>query len=351
MSDIDFDELDKAVNSLMGGTQDKSANDAQPKPKTLSLNSTLGEDERPDYNSLNELAKKIGDETVLEKKDDDTVVEDLDHIDEKKSLISPEALSSSVDGALAAPAPERHEKHESRERKVDVPERPTSPAVKRPNSGRFLDMVHPSADMRANSAAAPARPLPPLPVAPAAKSEPTASATPNTPVGSPFLPDAKVEKRPLGGAKPATEDVSDDTSALETVSINNEEKKTDNGSGDEQRPLDATNLDMEAAVQAQKLQSIEDEMLGDEHQSLQAVESGDTERILHDSTSYEERELKKEEAAKEGAPIYDVNEYHKPLDHPPKQKSGWNVIIIVAAVVVVCAALGAGAYFFLVAQP
>lgn len=84
-----------------------------------------------------------------------------------------------------------------------------APAARR-SSGRFMDVVHPSSDMRGRTTFTP-------PAAPSAAASQTAPVEPQKPaesnsstqedeleawakpLESPFLPDAKVEKRPLGG--------------------------------------------------------------------------------------------------------------------------------------------------------
>jgi hypothetical protein len=44
--------------------------------------------------------------------------------------------------------------------------------------------------------------------------------------------------------------------------------------------------------------------------------------------------------------IYDVNDYHKPVAHPAKAKSGWLWIVIIIVIIVVCGA-GAAAFYLL----
>lgn len=75
-----------------------------------------------------------------------------------------------------------------------------APATRR-SSGRFMDVVHPSSDMRTRTGYAPANET-------TAAEKPTTFVAPvaedadddwSKPLESPFLPDAKVEKRPLGG--------------------------------------------------------------------------------------------------------------------------------------------------------
>ncbi len=94
------------------------------------------------------------------------------------------------------------------------PEKPSetpriAPAARR-SSGRFMDVVHPSSDMRGRTTFTPPA-APSATASQTAPTEPQKSAESNSstqedeleawakPLESPFLPDAKVEKRPLGG--------------------------------------------------------------------------------------------------------------------------------------------------------
>lgn len=238
MTDIDFDELDKAVSSLMG---DETV--PQPKP-----DKPAADEQKPTETSTT--------------------------VEQPSAEVTPVASATSLEQSTAevvAPT---------------APERPASLAVKR--RGQFMDVMHPSADMKTPSARAakpltrvsrqgavvtpttdtvtpeppvvtvpestipaaetptldtpatpavsetPAWPDPldlaenddkpstPEPEAPVVEDTTPAPETPNEPLVSPFLPDAKVEKRPLGEAQPtgpvdeptASEDVSELESPL-----------------------------------------------------------------------------------------------------------------------------------------
>jgi len=155
MQDLDFEELDKAVNSLM---------------PSLS----------------NDNSAKAAVQTAA----DDTPVDNSQNL----APLKPEVKSTSN----------------------------TKPMAERPSTGRFMDVVHPSSDMRA-SLSVPQRSLSPS-LAPMTNTEVKIPTVPEVPVEntqtaadttsnwaglsnyqepkevaeSPFLPDTKVEKRPLG---------------------------------------------------------------------------------------------------------------------------------------------------------
>lgn len=323
MGDIDFDELDKAVNSLMGkGNANQPVNQEEKPLKTLKLNETAVSSPK----QIEEAAKKItgGQDTSTVK-------------------------SISLD---------------------------STPVPSRQSTGRFMDVMHPSADMRASSGVPkpPARTTAPVrpSVVPLASSTPemkpqttsSASATADTTSFSPFLPDAKVEKRPLGSAptigavpspfgnkspeetdaKPKQEraDVSpvnseplqtDDTAEqneepTETVPINSEDRPKGDMVHDNQRSFDAADFVKGQTPEERQLQQLESNEVkasapAPDEEKVRSVESGDTERI------------------KSGGGIYNVDS----LKHPVKQKSGWLTVVVIVVIVLVCAGLGAAAFF------
>lgn len=145
-------------------------------------------------------------------------------------------LDKAVNGALTAPADsDSGDSNNVIVSRETVPQRPAAPAVRR-SAGRFMDMVHPASDMRSNRSSVAPRPTETpapapnetvSPVTPPSISTPEPVPAPpvssmefeeiadtsardtqlseielpeqQKPLESPFLPDAKVEKRPLGG--------------------------------------------------------------------------------------------------------------------------------------------------------
>ena len=187
---MDFDELDKAVNSLMAGVDSSKRNVAldEPEEKVVSLESTIDN------------AKDGSDAAVV------PVASAVE-----SSAQPDEPIASALD-PVPAPAP------------TPSSVAPAPLATKR--RGQFMDVMHPSSDMK--TAAKPVRrdTVVIAPVASATNSMPEVkqpAAAPEEeatsvlssfpekapealaePLSSPFLPDAKPEKRPLGGlAAPA----------------------------------------------------------------------------------------------------------------------------------------------------
>lgn len=313
MSDIDFDELDRAVNSLISNTpkSDAAATPAAPTPDTVPV-----------------------------------------------SMPSPVAEPSQVN--------------------ISQPAVPQSLAGQR-SSGRFMDVIHPSTDMR-TSVVTPPVVAPPSPVAtPTRTSSPVASratisdfsrinntspiprpminpvptpivepavapdtdATAPKSLESPFISGAKVEKRPLGTFS--------DEPSVPTVELS--------PSGEvEEKPVDVP-----VAESSEQMTSV----LPEELQSdLLKIESGNSEAdittavpVPSETPAFESdptgptsivQQYKEQPAAtdQKTSPIYDTNVYHKPLVPEGKKKSGWMWIIWIVLLLAVGIGAGAITYFY-----
>lgn len=384
MKDIDFDELDKAVNSLMGSVA-PDADEAAVKPKTLSISSTLKPDEKPSYQKLDEVARTIGSETLTVDAEQPVVIEDLDA---QKAAASKTPAVPLIAPDLVPTLP------------VDVPDTASAPApsaAPQPAKGRFMDVVHPSSDMRSASSLpplkVPTRDAPPstettpetvadevatpaeeTPIEEAATPEPAAEEPVSSePTLTPFLPDAKVEKRPLGapptpsGAVPSPFDdetpaetvakIPEETSispagpAEETIAVNSETKLS--VADDAQSVLDASVLPGASPEEAAAIAALESSETVEEaatpevdEASIQAVESGDTEKLTTMRQAVK-ADLKTDEPTDKAGTIYDVDNQPQPLSHPAQQKSGLGTLVIIIVIIVIAAALGAAAYFAL----
>jgi len=325
-TDIDFDELDKAVNSLMGKVADvpEKPGEDVPKQETLTINNTLKPGEKPVYDKIGEVAKEIANEALTT--DGERIV--LENLDNLQAPVLPDLSQPDVVTAPPVSSPSPVSVNQPTSKSVVAP-------VPRPAGGRFMDVVHPSSDMRTPTQTPPvSQPITATVEAPKAAETPIVAPISAEAPLTPFLPDAKVEKRPLGAVpspfdgdavqSPAPELRPDPVSAevvAPTVVPPEEPKST-----------------LEVANQPQVENEATKSSLGGEG-LLQAIESGDTEKInasLGEDAS----------GASEGA-IYDVNQYPQPLNHPGKQKSGIGVVIIIVLIIVLAAALGGAAYFIL----
>lgn len=312
MTDIDFDELDRAVNSLIGA---KPATDA-PAPAPVADTST---------------SVQVTSEPSLQ------------------PVSSPAAVQ---------------------------------PLAARRTSGRFMDVVHPSSDMR-TSTPAPAESTTPEPQAPSALVTPTPSAsdaqphdmpdpldfhgfeapTPDadtktdapvssTPLETPFIADAKVEKRPLGAFSAAAT-----TEVAPSVSLDTEPSVQ---TPSEAR-VDAPVVEPEKKDEPADIDTPLPAELGDDLLSIESNENvpQQTEApvAVTATTATDEQppvvsitQQYAESPSTGDAPattsIFDTDAYKKPLAHPKKKSSGWLVVLWIAILLIVGAGAGAAVYFY-----
>lgn len=429
MKDLDFDELDRAVNSLMSNVPKSAPQTTNTNEKTLDLGPSFGVDSQAIPAKLDDMAKKVAEQNSQ------TVV--------TSSVVSstPSPSPAVVTPRPAAPA-------------VKAPDRPQSsaPAVRR--GGRFMDVVHPSSDMKKPEAPKPVsrqgvtiepigkaapgepvvqqKPFAPAPVMPEAEAkstvEPAADEAPKPleppkvettmkpvdvqepsassndwpdpldmaaknesaqPLTSPFLADAKVEKRPLGGLSTvdAAHEEQPEQEAVEPISspvagatlVEKTEEPVEDAKPKEETPAVLSTQPPEPSSNEDTTTPLPEELRGD----LMAVEADTT----HDKVKQKhDIELQKEQAAKEdevstsvktskpepkqesqasvgptsipqqyheepstgdqdNGAIYDTSTYHQPLAHPAKKKTGWLWVVWIVIILLLGAAGGAAIYF------
>ncbi len=371
MKDIDFDELDKAVNSLMSTAEQVNATPEVVLPAAPSL---------------------PAEPTVA--------VEPVAAPVATTAPSAPQVIESTVGAAtnstMVSPEP--------------VAKQP-SLATKR--SGRFMDVVHPSSDMRVAdkpdvsrtgasvapvsttitpepvlaqpSSQTPETPVPAVEVetptgasshegigvavdtvdAPAVSDEAMADelsknaeaaladelasiaavtqadTLADEPLSSPFIPDAKVEKRPLGGVTAAESEKTD------------EEKPEELAPGPEATANDNEAVDESATEKASETVDLPPEL----HQDIAAVEA-----TVPSEAEEPAQAISKSEVAAGGsiAPqykeatttvetkheaLYDSAAKGAPLAHPAKKKSGWSWVVWIILLILVGAGSAAAIYY------
>lgn len=194
----------------------------------------------------------------------------------------------------------------------------TAPAARR-SSGRFMDVVHPSSDMRSSSVANRSE------TRAETREEVSVPEMPE-PVTSPFLDDAKVEKRPLGAFSDATPKPTVDLSAELLLEAPDEEL------------LEADNEAPEAPVE-EPASEVEDEPVPE------VMPEEEIPSTFPTSITQQYKEQPSTSDQPSGA-IFDTEAYHQPLTHPEKKKSGAMVILWILVLILVGAAAGAAFYFF-----
>lgn len=376
MKELDFDELDRAVNSLMTNVKKDDASSEQEKTVTLPSNTN------------------------------DSSLASNPPTDQKRAtpLTSP---SLPADGTSK-----------------------TSLATRR--GGRFMDVVHPSSDMK--KADAPIKPvsrqgatLNPVnntpqkedavekiavePTAllettePVAKSEwpdpldmakfktssedekpkvpvdqpvPQEKSDDVPPLTSPFLPDTKVEKRPLGGALPDEDipvtpkgagkenlsayDPNDQLPALPTTEVEKPLPEELQGDLVAIESGHATPLKIPSEAPPSAKQSQEDdeakplESSGEQKEDKapatiskpQQVNTTQSESPVSTGPVSIPQQYREEPNSgdQENGSIYDTDAYHQPLAHPAQKKSGWLWVVWILLILILGACVGAALFMF-----
>lgn len=312
MSDIDFDELDRAVNGALGNApaSDPAHSESEPTQEPV-----IDIPEPAETPEIKHVERTVMDPTTPEKK---------------------------------APAP-------------------SAPATRR-SSGRFMDMVHPSSDMRPGTGEIPKEVKPqPAPVVEPI-SQPSEASKWNEPLESPFLPDAKVEKRPLGG------DNAPEVKPFDFQGLLDEPKEELLEAPEEQELLEATSMpdpiDFAAAsavtpeIEEKAIEpeeSVKEEQLSIEETPVPQeapfpIETPTQPQVLEypqpvveepvGPTSITPQYKEQPSSNQESGAIYDTESYHQPVAQPVKKKSSWLTIMWIVILVALGAAAGWAVYTY-----
>jgi len=386
VTELDFDELDRAVNSLISGAPAGAPKESTENVLTLQETPATGSSSAP---------------------------------------VDPSAIASPV----VAP--------------VD----PSTPAVEDPlvaavptlatkrSSGRFMDVVHPSSDMRNTTSTSSfnrPNPVSPLPVSVPERTDTTPTGSTDMPdpldfsasapaqtnpqttavptssestdsedddidkianditnslkpeiaaesepaLTSPFLPDAKVDKRPLGAFSDDTSSIASEMSAalsstptavavevaesptpepvvppvVDQPEVKNDDSKVD----DTQIPEESAPLPEELQSDLLSIESTTATNTGavetapvEAPASIQAATSVPTPEVTVGPTAITQQ-YKEEPSTgdKQSGAIFDTESYHKPLAQPAKKKKSPKLVPLIAGVIVVGAGIGAVVYYF-----
>lgn len=278
--------------------------------------------------------------------------------------------------------------------------RSSTPVAKR-TSGRFMDVVHPSSDMRPekseeisqSQSTPPSADLPNLSdfqgFKPSDSSEPEAtepkdneSDTDKTddasPLSSPFLSDAKIEKRPLGAF--STTDSKDDEKSdslakkdftLPPFQLPGALKMNKDQDGEPENELELGGRKIEPPLPAE----LQDDLLtverdatlietaspdlspdtvkapstvvdGQKMPSIPFDDKGRNETPPPMPSIVQQYKERASSAQSATGAIYDTETYHKPMVTLPQKKNSWLIIVWILGLIILGGGLGAAAYFF-----
>lgn len=373
MKDIDFDELDRAVNSLMSSVpKDDDGDDEVSDVSNSSAGSTLGD--------ATHVQNDISEDT---------------HNDEIQ--LAPPAELMVID-----------EPEDTEAKAEPAPSAPTSPSptslppVRR---GKFMDMVRSPAREAEKTATSmmPSRHAPTLqPITPQTRPAPTVAApspvsaaptdnswqvedslqkeleatlAPSQPTSPfspeagppvlPFLPDAKVEKRPLGrpvelqpiSSAADMPQASSPLAPVDPTAVAQEDTDTGEPEADAQlpgQPLPAelgsellsieTSTDMlppETPVSTMPPQPLQPAASHSVH--IPGVARPSAATSIPQQYTVQPKETSDQEP---GGAIYDAATYHQPLVHPAKKKPGWVWVVAIIVILLLGITGGAAVYYF-----
>ena len=181
--------------------------------------------------------------------------------------------------------------------------------------------------------------------------EVTTSKADDRPLISPFLPDTKVEKRPLGGAplETAPSEPLPETPAADDTALVAAQKETTT-------PLPA---ELSGAVMAVESSPVSHAPTPEAEETSKAAPEAKPEPVhelpadkptqtsFSGSGSIPQQYTKQPSSSEQASgSIYDTKTYHQPLDHPAKKKSGVGVIVWILVLMIIGALAGAAYFYF-----
>lgn len=356
MKDIDFDELDRAVSSLMNDVP-KTEPVKNDDTKTLTLNSDVdsqvGSAQKP-ADAASDTAAAPADETITPPRSKSV---------SSPSPVAPAARRGRFMDMVRQPAGETRtpmpasavSRHGATLQPIGSPRQtvvgnPIRPAVSAPKNQDAPTPSEVPAPVTVSQPAPEAAVAAETEVIESTMSVEASSTQPSsdqTPLSSPFLADAKVEKRPLGRPLdvtdmsniPQNEDSSFDIEPSTTpVGKEGYSRSSDPDAQLPEQPLPAE-LDS-------KLLNIETSPADLPTESRAASSPVPPAKPLSATSIPQQYKIQPKAAdANSTGTIYDTASYHQPLAHPAKKKPGWLWVVAIIVILLLGAAGGAVAYY------
>lgn len=348
MTELDFDELDKAVNSLM-------AEDGKPADETTtsavasssSVDQTVAAAPAPNLTSSAPTESAVVPSPAVRRRG-----QFMDVIHPSSNMRQAPAQVSRAATDVTPPSVEEAVSVDDTsvtEAPVDAPvvtPKPADAQTVTPEVSPVEDDITPASEA-----------VPPAPDHSVETTDPT-PAEEVAPLTSPFLPDAKVDKRPLGSPVSLTDTPSEmaETSIEETADTSDDAQEQSDAAvmpdpvplpdelkedvvaveADEDKHTEAVEADIAtASSEPAEMTSVEESPVAD----MQPPAGGDIPQQYQEQPSTGDQT--------NGA-IFDTNTYHQPLDaHPPKKKSSvLTAILWIIALLILGATAGAAWFYF-----
>ncbi len=342
MTEFDFDELDRAVNNLMTDVDTSKRSEAfdDPEEKTVELTDTT------DQPSAGSVPPSVTQPLAVQRRGR---FMDVVHPSSDMSAPFPPRREGMM-AAAASPARSGYGTNPSSTEPVvspdEAPDSESSPSDANEPVGFQVPQESVAAETFEEPIEQPSETDHPedAPSTDSQESSEPEKDDDNGPMESPFLADAKVEKRPLG--MPAEESEGEgNTYAPEPGESQAESSQpVEEAPVSEPTPKELTpeimSIESNSIYQPTPEQDVPDSAPAD---PMVPVESATPTDIV---PQYTESETHDSEPS--GA-IYDTAAYHQPLEHPAKKHSGWLVVVWILILLIVGAVAGA-AYFYFTTQ-
>jgi len=364
VKDLDFDELDKAVSSLMAGVKKSESDSAAVRPtpatpptdespsETVAVSSSpVAPSPRPSLAAKRTSGRFMDVVHPSARKKPETASRPA-----SRQGVAVEPLNSSITPEpIATPTPEP-EKPKVKEEDEPVPTSSHGGTSDWPDP---LDFA-PSTGKSQESVEVPE----PTPVATLATEKEKPEEEPVTtkekpedssPLTSPFLPDTKVEKRPLGANAAATPSPSVTTND-ELVVVDEEDQLPatpkdvapvlpEELNGDVMAiESDTTTQQMpQKSEAAEPVMPVASEAASPAEKAGEVTHTEEPKIVGPTSIAQQYREEPSSGDQKNGS-IYDTDDYHQPVAHPAKKKSGWMLVVWILLILIVGVAVGATLY-------
>lgn len=343
MKELDFDELDKAVNSLMSQTSKKAPDDARPAAdagKTAARSQSPTPPSRPapatPSTTPAPAAPPAKENNLAPKRSGrflDVVHPSADMKTPSRPALKPRArLTVTPLNDAVAPEPVKAKPSAAPAQPETPPATPAAPVAEKPSATAWPDPI----DMHA--AATEKQADQPAPAAPTSEGTADSPPAPTEDAFSPFLAGAndKVEKRPLGGGA-SKED--EPAKAKDTLSA----PLAADGSPEEDESQTPAPLPAELS---QDVLSIESDT-ADHAKAAPDITPAKVETVKPTGPSSISQQYKSQPSTgdQHHEALYDSASITPPLTHPAKKKSGWLTVLFIVILILIGAGGAAALYF------
>ena len=356
MKDLDFDELDRAVNSLIGGDQGQTDNAKE----DTGLSATASVSDVPALDSTSTASvpdvDTLSQQPLATRRSSGRFMDVVHPSSDMRSSFMPPRPSTS-EGVTIQPDTSSIVEEPVMPTQTPVPsnfEEPTTPEPVKtewPDPIDFNKVYDQSSAEESVKTKVDEAPLMleadlPAPV--------TDDVMP--PLESPFIPDAKVEKRPLGAftdepVAPAVDTASTETPASEP-DIDLSTNVEDTPSNETPMPAELQNdlLSIESNEDTAEVPTPEQPKILEPTPTLalppQSAQSSSAEAMAPIAITQQYVE-QPSTGDKPAGSIFDVDNLHKPIAHPKKKKSGWLMIVWIVLLIIFGIGAGVAFYFYI----